>query len=107
MHTKENCFKLHGKDKVLSCTGGFKGFQLNLANQTTLDSTSDTLKTEDNVPTLSKAKLEHLRALIDSLNKPSTNCALAMIGKNLSSLSFNVSSTVSKDQWIINSGATD
>ena len=59
-HTKENCFKLHGKDKALNRIGGFEGIQLSQANQTTLDSASDTLKIEEDVPNLSKAELEHL-----------------------------------------------
>ncbi|KAJ1396248.1 hypothetical protein SESBI_32748 [Sesbania bispinosa] len=65
-HTKETCFRLHGKEKVLAR----KGTTQKRANHVAFDSeivSEDlpTLQTEEEVPTLSKAELEHLRALID------------------------------------------
>ena len=109
-HTKETCFKLHGKDKVLGRTGGFKGISQRRANQTTSDSEianedPSVSQTKEEIPALSKSELERLRTLMDSFSKPSGTCSLTMTGKNVSFLTFNSSGT--EDLWIIDSGATD
>jgi len=106
-HTKEKGFKLHGKEKLLECTGGFKGTIQRHANQASSDSESTTLpfpQIAKEVPSLSKEELECLRALMNSLSKTSS-CSLTMCGKSSSFLSFNASGT--ENIWIIDSGATD
>ncbi|KAL2320148.1 hypothetical protein Fmac_029117 [Flemingia macrophylla] len=108
-HTKDTCFRLHGKERVLERIGGFKGITQRRANQALSDSES----VEDppiphpakEVPALSQAELERLRALMDSLSKTSSSCSLTMTGKSSSFLSFNASGT--ENIWIIDSGATD
>ena len=103
-HTKERCFKLHGKEKVLERIGGFKGTTQRHANQASSDSESTTLpfsQIAEEVPSLSKEELERLRALMNSLSKTSS-CSLTMRGKSSSFLSFNASGT--ENIWIIDSG---
>ena len=106
-HTKERCFKLHGKEKVLERIGGFKGTIQRHANQASSDSESTTLpfpQIAEEVPSLSKEELERLRALMNSLSKTSS-CSLTMSGKSSSFLSFNAFST--ENIWIIDSDSTD
>jgi len=101
------CFKLHGKEKVLERTGGFKGTIQRHANQASSDSECTTLpfpQIAEEVPSLSKEELERLRVLMNSLSKTSS-CSLTMSGKSSSFLSFNSSGT--ENIWIIDSGATD
>ena len=63
-HTKEKCFRLHGKEKVLERVGGFKGATQRRANQAT--SASEGVRytpipqAEKEIPALSKAELELL-----------------------------------------------
>ena len=106
-HTKENCFKLHGKDQVLSRTGGFRNINQGQAHLTTteFDTVANASQVKDEIPTFSKEELERLQTLIDSFSKPSGSYSLAMNDKNLCSLSSHVFSDVSKDSWIIDSGA--
>ena len=108
-HTKDTCFRLHGKERVLERTGGFKGIVHRRANQASSDSESvedpPIPQVAKEVPALSKEELERLRALMDSLSKTSSSCSLTMTGKSSSFLSFNASGT--ENLWIIDSGATD
>nr|KYP43794.1 hypothetical protein KK1_034774 [Cajanus cajan] len=106
-HTKETCYRLHGKEKVLERTGGFKGLTQRRANQVTSnhESAPSITPAENEVLALSKAELERLRALMDSLSKTSNSCSLTMTGKSSSFLSFNASNT--ENIWIIDSSATD
>nr|KYP41478.1 hypothetical protein KK1_037163 [Cajanus cajan] len=65
-HTKETCYRLHGKEKVLERTGGFKGGPTQRrVNQVTSDheSAPSIPPAENEVLALSKAELERLRAL--------------------------------------------
>ncbi|KAJ1383737.1 hypothetical protein SESBI_43143 [Sesbania bispinosa] len=57
-HTKETCFRLHGKEKVLERTGGFKGLTQRRANQVTSDYESDPPipSTENEEPISAKRK---------------------------------------------------
>jgi len=65
-HTKEMCFKLHGKEKVLEQIRGFKGTAQRHANQALSDSESVASlpfpQVAEKVPTLNKEELEHLRS---------------------------------------------
>jgi len=58
-HTKETCFKLHGKEKVLERIGGFRGATQRCANQATSasESVENTLipQAEKEILALSKA----------------------------------------------------
>jgi len=100
-HTKERCFKLHGKEKILKRTGGFKGTIQRHANQA---SSNFETQIAEEIPSLNKEELEHLQALMNSLSK-TCSCSLTMSGKSSSFLSFNAYST--ENIWIIDSGATD
>jgi len=104
--TKERCFKLHGKEKVLERTRGFKDTIQRHANQASSDFESVASlpfpQIAEKVPTFNKEELQHLRALMNSLSKTSS-CSLIMSGKSSRFLSFNASST--ENIWIIDFGA--
>ena len=89
-HTKENCFKLHEKDQVLSRTSRFRNINQGQAHLTTIESEiiTNASQGKDEIPTLSKEELERLQTLIDTLSKLSSSCSLAMNGKNLCSSSL-------------------
>ena len=58
------------------------------------------------MPTL-HAEIERLKTFMESISKPpSGTCSLTMTSKNFNS-SFNVSRTLCKDSWVLDSGATD
>ncbi|KAJ1393844.1 hypothetical protein SESBI_34664, partial [Sesbania bispinosa] len=78
-HTKETCFRLHGKEKVLARKGTTQKRANHVASDSeTVSEDQPTLQTEKDVPALSKVELERLRALIDSVSKPSGTCSLTM-----------------------------
>ena len=59
-HTKENCFKLHGKDQVLSRTGGFRNINQGQAHMTTIESeiVANASQVKDEILAFSKEELE-------------------------------------------------
>lgn len=105
-HTKKNCFKLHGRDKVLGRMSRSKDGAQRRASHTTSDmeAEGEDPPTED-VSSLSKAELECWRAFLGSLSKPFGNCSLSMTGKNYTFLSLNALCT--EESWIIDSGGID
>jgi len=100
-HTKDTCFKLHGKEKALNRLAELKGQPSRKAYQASsdsenLDKTLSSSSTKEGMPTL-RAEIERRETLMESISKPpSGTCSLTMTGKNFNS-SFNVSRTLCKD----------
>ena len=109
-HTKDTCFKLHGKEKALNRLAELKGQPSRKAYQASLDSenldkTPSSSSTKEGMPTL-HAEIERLKTLESISKPPSGTCSLTMTGKNSNS-SFNVSRTLCMDSWVLDSGATN
>jgi len=109
-HTKDTCFKLHGKEKALNCLAELKGQPSRKVYQASSDSENldktPSSSTEEGMPTL-RAEIERLKTLMESISKPPFGtCSLTMTGKNSNS-SFNFSRTLCKDSWVLDSSATD
>ena len=66
-------------------------------------------KTEENsaIGGFNSEKMEKLRSLLGSLDKPTRTCSLALSGTPSFSFCINVSHRVYDDSWIIDFGATD
>ena len=66
-------------------------------------------KTEENLAIggFNSEKMEKLRSLLGSLDKPTRTCSLALSGTPSFSFCINVSHRVYDDSWIIDFGATD
>ncbi|KAI4297481.1 hypothetical protein L6164_037370 [Bauhinia variegata] len=97
-HTRENCFKLHGKEQVLNRIKQQRT-QANLARGEQPASPGNTA-----IPSLNEAEVEKLRAFLETLT--TSSCSLAQLGKCLNSDTFKASESV-PGSWIIDSGATD
>ena len=67
----------------------------------------DIASTTSNNGGFNKDKIERLRTLLSSIDKPSASCSLAQSGKYLISHSFRVSKDYCSRSWIINSSTTD
>nr|KYP76966.1 hypothetical protein KK1_021228 [Cajanus cajan] len=83
-HTKETCFKLHGRNNVLERMGNNKGFAQRWANHTTSKQEATNLSSTSPPPNLDmkayKEELERLKAMVESMSKPSGSCILSMKG---------------------------
>ena len=101
-HTKEKCWKLNGKppSREWGNNGGQQRPQAHMVEQP---------KTEENSATggFNSEKMEKLRSLLGSLDKPIGTCYLALSGTLSFSFCINASHRVYDDSWIIDSGATD
>ncbi|XP_071905634.1 uncharacterized protein [Coffea arabica] len=86
-HTRDDCFKLHGKEQVLSRKGGFKGGKAHL---TAGEDQTQEKSNQTGMGEFKKEEIEKLRNLLNSLEKSSSTCSLAQSGS-----------------WVIDSGATD
>ena len=113
-HTKEICFKLHGKKNVLERIGNNKGPTKKWVNHTTSEreATTQSNPSQSNPPPppppdldmqTYKEKLERLEAMIESMSKPSGSCTLSIKGR----ICLNTVGHVSHGIWILDSGATD
>ncbi|XP_071928019.1 uncharacterized protein [Coffea arabica] len=86
-HTRDDCFKLHGKEQVLSRKEGGKGGKAHLTDG------EDQIQEKFNqagIGEFKKEEIEKLRNLLNSLEKSSSICSLAQSGS-----------------WVIDSGVTD
>lgn len=86
-HTKDNCWKLHGKPLSMSQGGGHRGNQEKSQAHHT--------------------NMERLRNFLNTLEKPSGSCSLAQNGNILNSYVFSASNKCNSTTWVIDSGATD
>jgi len=109
-HTRETCFKLHGKEAVLNKIGGFK----NMKHQSYLSSKEpkertkkgEPKPTETNLNQLNLEELDQLKALLRTF-QDGASCSLVQQGKYLSYSSFSASKTNWNNMWILDLGATD
>ncbi|XP_058749398.1 uncharacterized protein LOC131622387 [Vicia villosa] len=81
-HTKDRCFKLHGKNHVLNRSGGFKGIRQSQAHAATMSPDTGNSKTVENDSLISTDDLNRLKSLLESLSKPSGSCSLVMTGSS-------------------------
>jgi len=111
-HTRDHCFKLHGKEAVLKKMGGFK-------NMATQKQAYISAKEQEeggiaskgkSIPGTNLAKLDSeeinkLTVFLKTIND--RNCVFAQQGNCLHSVSLNASKTDKNDIWILNSRAPD
>nr|KYP34084.1 hypothetical protein KK1_045003 [Cajanus cajan] len=106
-HTKETCFKLHGRNNVLEHMGKNKGSAQRWANHTPSEQEATNQPSTSPPPELDmkayKEELERLKAMVESMSKPSGSCTLSMNGK----ICLNTVGPMSQGIWILDSGATD
>ncbi|XP_027180646.1 uncharacterized protein LOC113779297 [Coffea eugenioides] len=76
-HTRDDCFKLHGKEQVLSRKGGFKGRKAHL---TAGEDQTQEKSNQGGMGEFKKEEIEKLRNLLNSLEKSSSTCSLAQSG---------------------------
>ena len=77
-HTKENCWKLHGKPP--SREWGNRGGQQRFQSQAHMIEQTNQSEGQEKGG-LNMEEVEKLRSLIGSLDKPSSACSLALSGK--------------------------
>ncbi|RDX78018.1 putative mitochondrial protein, partial [Mucuna pruriens] len=93
-HTKDTCYKLYGKEKVLERMGGNKGPTQMWVKQTTSNKKNivehpSTLQLDQDIQAFSKEEMDRLRALLNSISKPLPLCDLTMkVESVIESLSF-------------------
>ncbi|XP_022761888.1 uncharacterized protein LOC111307857 isoform X2 [Durio zibethinus] len=112
-HTRDRCWKLHGKPSTSSKEWGYKGGQPR--NQRQAHTTAMELNQEkfQEQGELDKKEIEKLRSLLGTLEKATGVCSLAHsskdsgAGKVSNSHGLNVSDKCIKSSWVIDSGATD
>lgn len=102
-HTKENCWKLHGRPNNQS--GHDKG-QAHVVNS----QPSNVVEVQNSISEFNKEEIEKLKTFLETLEKPSSStgiCSLTFSGmSSSSSCAPNVSEKIST-MWVIDSGATD
>lgn len=109
-HTKETCWKLHGKPREGNQRGGQQPQQPRHYGQATL-SIGQQGQEPNLMQTDLKEEIEKLKGMIMVLEKSggvkSGGCSLALSGKYPISLGINVSDKDIRNSWVIDSGATD
>ncbi|KAJ9547058.1 hypothetical protein OSB04_019601 [Centaurea solstitialis] len=108
-HTKEQCWRLHGKPSTSSREWGQKGGQQRQAHVSIQGPMQE-------LGGFSSEEIEKLRSMLGAVDKPSnTNSqstkqgmsSLKLSGKVLCSLGFNAFDNELRNAWILDSGATD
>ncbi|KAH7672012.1 RNA-directed DNA polymerase protein [Dioscorea alata] len=99
-HTKEQCWKLHGKPP--SREWGQRGTPQKGHGHTNMAESNGPEDTSSSNDTL-----ERIRSLLNSLEKPSGSSNLIYSGMSLSLFSLNASNIRNTPPWIVDSGATD
>ncbi|RDX71655.1 hypothetical protein CR513_48958, partial [Mucuna pruriens] len=82
-HTKDTCYKIYGKEKVLERMSENKGLNKMWVNKTTSDKENvvghpSTLELDQDIQAFSKEEMDHLRALLNSKSKSLGSCGLTM-----------------------------
>jgi hypothetical protein len=82
-HTKETCWKLHGKPPRMGCNGGYKWNQSR--GHAHLTNSEETVRESSilEVGGFNKEEIECLETLLNTMEKPSGSCSLAKNGKIL------------------------
>ncbi|KAI5444626.1 hypothetical protein KIW84_013047 [Lathyrus oleraceus] len=109
-HTKDSCFKLHGREQVLSRGGGSRNMHQYQAHVAThVQDTESFEKRGTDFSSFSQNDVERLKSMLDSMSKPSGSGSgsLAVTGKSLCSRSLTVCGNIPKNAWILDSGATN
>ncbi|KAI5399343.1 hypothetical protein KIW84_064631 [Lathyrus oleraceus] len=107
-HTKDRCFKLHGREQVLSRGGGSRNMHQYQAHVAThVQDTESFEKRGTDLSSFSQNDVERLKSMLDSMSKPSGSGSLAVTGKSLCSRSLTVCGNIPKNAWILDSGATN
>ncbi|XP_048227600.1 uncharacterized protein LOC125369430 [Ricinus communis] len=76
-HMREDCFKLYGKEQVLSRKGGFKGGKAHLAGG---EDQNQEKSNQAGIGEFKKEEIEKIKNLLNSFEKSSSTCSLAQIG---------------------------
>ncbi|KAI5442315.1 hypothetical protein KIW84_011401 [Lathyrus oleraceus] len=88
-HTKDRCFKLHGREQVLSRGGGSRNMHQYQAHVAThVQDTESFEKRGTDLSSFSQNDVERLKSMLDSMSKPSGSGSLAVTGKSLCSRSL-------------------
>jgi hypothetical protein len=111
-HTREICWKLHGKPPNRGGKkGGLPGGVTRKNAQTYVAEKVEENKAESSsnsgLNSLNQEEIERMRAFLKSLEKPTGTCTLAYSGMLPISFGFNVSNIPPTSLWILDSGATD
>ncbi|RVW64179.1 hypothetical protein CK203_046335 [Vitis vinifera] len=104
-HTRERCWKLHGKPP--SREWGQKGEQPSNNAQAHVTTVQQNGATPQEIGILNQEEVERVRSLICNLDKPADTGSLAYSGKFPFSIGLNVSDITFANSWVIDSGATD
>ena len=111
-HTKDMCWKLHGR--TLNFNNNNRGWRPNSGQQQKVQgqanfTNSNPPNDENETPIDGEFKedIERLKRLLESLEKPSGACSLALSGKRFVSHAFNVSNSPLSNSWVIDSDAMD
>ena len=104
-HTREQCWKLHGKPP--SREWRQKGEQPSNNGQAHVTTVQQNEATPQEIDRLNQEEVEKVRSLICNLDKPEGTGSLAYLGKFPFSIGLNVSDITFANSWVIDSGATD
>ena len=98
-HTRERCWKLHGKPP--SREWGQKGEQPSNNGQTHVTTVQQNGATPQETGSLNQEEVERVRSLICNLDKPAGTGSLAYSGKFPFSIGLNVSDITFANSWVI------
>ncbi|XP_011015916.1 PREDICTED: uncharacterized protein LOC105119472 [Populus euphratica] len=106
-HTKETCWKFHGKLPRMGRNGGYKwNHSRGHAHLTNSEEAAHDFSTLE-VRGFNKEEIKRLRTLLNTMEKPSGSCSLAQNSKIPISHVFSASNKNHSSIWVIDSGATD
>ena len=109
-HTRERCWKLHGKPPMSNKNSTMQNGQPKGQGQAHMTSTQSGDEVKSHEPDkLNREEIEKLKSLLGALEKPpeTGTCSLAFKSKFSSLYALNVSCTTFPNSWVIDSGATD
>ena len=112
-HTRDKCWKLHGKpsnrDREGGCRGNSlrKGGQAHVVAETGEESKPKVAAQAETATHLNQVEIERVRTFLSKLEKPTGACSLAYSGKFPFSFGLNVSDTTFNHYWILDSEAID
>ncbi|GFZ12770.1 hypothetical protein Acr_23g0011550 [Actinidia rufa] len=106
-HTKDTCWKLHGKPPNVGGKGGNPGVQpRGQAHMTNAEDVHSEKINQDELETL-KEEIEKLKSMLNSGGKPGNSCSLIQSGKYSNSYALSASFPAQNSTWIMDSSATD
>ncbi|KAL2336894.1 hypothetical protein Fmac_011340 [Flemingia macrophylla] len=105
-HTREKCWKLHGKPLNRDREGGHRGGSSRKGGQVYVAVGTNEGNNPEAAAHLNQEEIERVRTFLSKLEKPTGVCSLAYSGKFPLSFGLNVSDTPFNNYWILDSGAT-